>query len=224
LDPPGGERLGEAFEPPPAQRRQLKQPAEEPAGRLADHDAARRRKRLQSCREVRRLADHALFACRTFADQLANHDQAGGNADPCRQRFARRRLLPGKGIDNREPRPHRALGLVLVRLRPAEIGQDAIAHIFRDMAAPVADRLSAATVIGADHGAHILGIEPRRQHGRAHQIDEHYRELPPLRFAWSRRRTDPHRRRHRRASGLSQGRDRLQQLLSMAERCDAKLP
>ena len=35
-------------------------------------------------------------------------------------------------------------------------------------------------LVGADHLPHVLGIEPRRKLGRAHQIDEHHRQLPPL--------------------------------------------
>ena len=74
LDPPGGERLGEALQPLRAEIGQLEQPADQPAGRLADDHAARRGERLQPRREVRRLADHRLFLRRAFADQLADHD------------------------------------------------------------------------------------------------------------------------------------------------------
>ena len=37
-------------------------------------------------------------------------------------------------------------------------------------------------LIGADHSAHVLGIEPRRELGRADQIAEQHRQLPPLGF------------------------------------------
>ena len=91
FDPPGGERLGEALEALRAEVGQLEQPADQPARRLADHDAARLGERLQPGREVRRLADHRLLLRRALADQLADHDQAGRDADPGRQRLARRR-------------------------------------------------------------------------------------------------------------------------------------
>jgi hypothetical protein len=35
-------------------------------------------------------------------------------------------------------------------------------------------------VIGADDLAQILGIEPRRECGRADQIAEHHRQVPAL--------------------------------------------
>ena len=94
FDPPGRQRLGEALEALRAEVGQLEQPADQPPRRLADHHAARRRERLQPRREVRRLADHRLLLRRALADQLADHDQAGGDADPRRQRLARRRRQP----------------------------------------------------------------------------------------------------------------------------------
>ena len=41
-------------------------------------------------------------------------------------------------------------------------------------------------VIGADELAHVLGIEPGRQRGRADQVAEHHRELPALGIGWCR--------------------------------------
>jgi hypothetical protein len=91
-DPPGRKRLGEAFEPPRPEVSELEQPAHEPSRRLADHDTADPRQRLQSRGEVRRLADHRPLLHRAFADQLTDHDQTGRDADPRRQRSARGRV------------------------------------------------------------------------------------------------------------------------------------
>ena len=179
FDPPGGERLGEALEPLRAEVGQLEQPADQPPGRLADHHAARRGQRLQPRGQVRRLADHRLLLGRAFADQLADHDQAGRDADPRRrERLVTGRLQPRRLRRSRARRAPPAR-LVLVRLRPAEIGEHAVAHVLGDVAAPALDHLGAAALIGADHRAHVLGIEPRRQRGRAHQIAEQHRQLPP---------------------------------------------
>ena len=93
LDPPGRERLGEALEALRAEVGQLEQAADQPARRLADDDAARLRQRLQPRRQVRRLADHRLLLRRALADQLADHDQAGRDADPRRERRSRRRRV-----------------------------------------------------------------------------------------------------------------------------------
>ena len=93
-DPPGGQRLGEALEALRPEVVELEQAAEQPPRRLADDHAAGRRERLQSRREIRRLADHRFLARRAFADQLADHDQTGRDADPGRERLARGRLQP----------------------------------------------------------------------------------------------------------------------------------
>jgi hypothetical protein len=184
FDPPGCERLGEALEPLWAEIGELEQPAHQPAGRLADHDAARRGERLQSSRKVGRLADHRLLLSYALADQLADHDQAGRDPDAGGERLAHRRLQPCERIYDREPGPYRPLGLVLVRPRPAEVGQHAIAHVFGDVPIPALDHLGAATLVGADHLAHVLGVEPRGKLGRADQIAEQYGELPPLGLGW----------------------------------------
>jgi hypothetical protein len=117
---------------------------------------------------------------------------------------------------------HRALGIVLVGPRIAEIGQHAVAHVLGDKAAAASDDLGDAAVIGADDRAQILRVEPRRQRGRPDQVAEHHRQLPPLglgrrRCGW---------RRHlgrlfgegRRQSAFAQRCDRLQQLQARTER------
>ena len=79
-----------------------------------------------------------------------------------------------------EPGPDGALGVVLVRVRIAEIDEHAVAHVLGDEAVVAADRVGDAAVIGADHLAQVLGIEPRRQRRRADQVAEHHGELAPL--------------------------------------------
>ena len=81
-----------------------------------------------------------------------------------------------------ERRANRALGVVFVRARVAEIGQDAVAHVLGNKAARrVRRRPSTRTVVGADQLTKVLGIEAGGEGRRADQVDEHHRELPPLR-------------------------------------------
>ncbi len=218
FDPPGRQRLGEAFEAQRAEIGQLEQPAYQTAGRLADHHAARCRQRLQAGREVGCVADYCPFARRALADQLADHHEPRGDADPRRQRLAARIAEMSDCRRDREPGPHRPLGLVLVRLRPAEIGQDAVAHVLGDMPAPAVDRLAAAALIGADHLPHVLRVKSRRQLGRAHQVDEHHRQLPPFRFGASMWRWLLGGGYAERLRSRSKRGDRVQQLFAMAER------
>ena len=104
--------------------------------------------------------------------EIADHDEPGGDADAHLQRL-------GGGdaahrLDHREAGAHRALGIVFVGARKAEINQHAVAHVFGDEAVEAAHRRRHAAVIGADHLAQLLGIEPRRQCRRADQVAEHH--------------------------------------------------
>ena len=136
-----------------------------------------------------------------------------------------RRLKPADGLDEREARPHRPLGVVLVRLRPAEIGQHAVAHELGDVAVEAQDLARDGVLVGADDLAHVLGIERRRQRGRADQIDEHHGQLPALscrrpRHGWgpaSARFCQP------RQSWLGQRGDRLQELAAVPDDGDANV-
>ena len=72
------------------------------------------------------------------------------------------------------------LGLVLVRPRPAEVGQHAVAHELGDVALEPGDLAGDGVLVGADDLAHLLRVEPGRERGRADQVDEHDRELAAL--------------------------------------------
>ncbi len=134
---------------------------------------------LQPGGQVGRLADHGLLLRGTLADQLADHDEAGGDADPAGERRVAGAEPPDRS-DNRQPGANRPLGLVLVRHRPAEIGQHAVAHELRDMALEARDLAGDGVLVGAQHRAHLLRVEPLGKRGRADQIDEHHGQLAAL--------------------------------------------
>ena len=90
------------------------------------------------------------------------------------KRFARRRFQVHQRIANREAGAHGPLCLVLVRPRPAEIGQHAVAHVFGDVPFETRDLARDRVLIGADQRAHVFRVEPRGQLGRADEIDEHH--------------------------------------------------
>ena len=70
-----------------------------------------RARRLQAGGEVWRLADHAPFLRGTSTDQIANDDEARGDADPNVQRL----LCSEPNCRAQfEPRADRALGVVFV--------------------------------------------------------------------------------------------------------------
>jgi hypothetical protein len=83
---------------------------------------------LQTGGEVGRFADDRLFLRRALADQIADDHQSGGDAD-ARLELDGFDIEPTDGIDHAQPRADRALGVVLMCPRVAEINQNTVAHI-----------------------------------------------------------------------------------------------
>ncbi len=168
--------LGKPGERLEAEILEIEQRADLPPCALCNDECARLGHCLQPGGKVRRLADDPALLRGTGADQVANHDKAAGDTKPHIQPFRRRE--PADRVDDGEPGPQRPLGIVLMRLR--------IAEILGDKTGVPGDRIGDATLIGADHLAQILGIVARRQCRRADQIAEHHRQLAPLGLAGDR--------------------------------------
>src|SRR5204863_2555130 len=130
---PSRHRLGDAAQSDGAEVATLEEATDQPPRRLADQQRVWLGHRLQPGGEVRRFADDATLLGRALADQVADDDQTGSDADPGSQ--ARRGIEAWHALDQRETRPHGPLGVVLLRLGVAEIHQHAVAHIFGDEAA-----------------------------------------------------------------------------------------
>lgn len=123
--------------------------------------------------------DEALGGAR-LAAAFAGHHEAGVDPDPGPQHHVRADGERAQRRHELEAGAHRPLGIVLARLGKAEIGEDAVAQIFGDVAAVALDDLDAAALPGGDDGEHVLGVEPARERGRAHHVAEHDGHLPPL--------------------------------------------
>ena len=124
---------------------------------------------------------HRLLARGPLADQVADHGDAGGDARPRLKPHFKMKVEPTHLLDQLQRRAHRPLGIVLVRDRPAEVGEHAIAQVLGDMAFEAADHLRARCLISAHDFTQVLGVEPRRQRGRADQIAEQHRQLAAFR-------------------------------------------
>ena len=158
---------------------------------------------LQPRRQVGRLANDRLLLRRAAADRLANHDhQAGGDTDPHAQCDAVGRVELGDFVDDFQPDLRGALRVVFMRLRIAEIGQDAVAHEAGDIAGSPGNGAGTGILEIADHLAEILGIQPVRHRCGAYQIAEQHGQMPPPRF-------------HRR--GVLQGGNGAQQTLAVPQ-------
>ena len=73
--------FGDAFELSCPEVLQLENIAEKPSCALGNNDRVRLGESLQTRREVRRLADDAMLLRGRRSDQVADHNQAGRNAD-----------------------------------------------------------------------------------------------------------------------------------------------
>ena len=74
-----------------------------------------------------------------LAEQVADDDQPGRDADPDPQGLPRRLEIAHRR-HQLEPSPNRPLGIVLLRPRVAEVGQHPIAHVLGDEATEAVDR------------------------------------------------------------------------------------
>ena len=170
-------RRGDAFDLDSAEVAVFEQIADQPARARGDDNSAGLGQHLQPGGEVGRLADHRLFLRRSFADLIPDDHQSSGDPDPGLE-------LDGPDIEatdsvnQAQPRPNRLLGIVLMRSRVAKIGEHAVAHVPGDKAVGLLDHFGDSTVIGGHDLSEILGIEPRRESGRADKVAEHHGQLP----------------------------------------------
>ena len=170
----------EALQLPRAEIIQGEETADQAPGVFGDHDLAGAGEGLQARREVRRLADDRLLPRAALADQVAHDDEAGRDADPGREGVAGRRPELRHRTGRFQPCPDRALGRVLVRPGPAEVGEHAVAHELRDVALEARDLARDRVLVGADELAHLLRVEAGRERGRADEVAEQDRQPPPL--------------------------------------------
>jgi hypothetical protein len=73
--------------------------ADQPPRRLGYDDPAGVRQALQPRREIGGVADDGLFLRGPLSDDVADHHEAGGDADPRRDFFARRGLEARHDLD-----------------------------------------------------------------------------------------------------------------------------
>ena len=177
-----------------------------------DDDLARRGVGLQPRGEVGGFAAGGQLGGRGAGADFSDDDQAGGDADAGLQRVAALRLERCNRREHVQSRVHRALGVVLVRTRVAEVDQAAVAEQLRDMAVVGRDRAGHRLVIDADQALQVFGVERCREQRRADEIAEHHGELAPLGFAVGWRRFD-----RRQTLRLRQRGDRHPQALAVAE-------
>ena len=161
------------------------------------HQAMRRRRNEHAVRVGRRL--NARSQIRRIAEKVhrlspaVTHDNGAGMDADANREFRPRRLLPAPVqlehlIDNAEAGARRSLSVVLMRMRPSEISDDAVAEILGDVTAKASDRLRGRALIRTRHLAPILGVETSGDGRRVDQVRKQNREPPPFAFAFLLRR------------------------------------
>ena len=115
LDRPCRDRPGNTLDLVLAEVAQTEQIAEQPARGGGDDDHPRIGQGLKAGCKVRRVPDHSMLPQRTLAAEVADHHQAGRDANADRERFPGARLEPRNSGNDIEPRPHGSLGIVFVR-------------------------------------------------------------------------------------------------------------
>src|SRR5215469_9424702 len=75
---------------------------------------------------------------------------------------------------------HSTLDIIVVRLGPAEIGDNSVTQILSDMPAEAVDFLSRTAMVVDNDFAPLFRIELCCEAGRVHQIAEQYRQMAPL--------------------------------------------
>ena len=141
-----------------------------------NEDRARLGLRLHPRGDIGRIAEHLAAG---FHD-----DRPGLNADA---RGKRRGAFAGvSGVDlakralDRERRAHRALSVVLLRVRIAEQRHQPVAELLQHMTAKIGHRRRGLVEIGVDEVAPVLGVELRGQACRADEIAEHHGDRAAL--------------------------------------------
>src|SRR5215467_11158805 len=150
-DPPGALRFGKPREHPQPNIFDLEQGADLPSRAIGDDERVWLRECLQPGGKVGRLANDPALLRRPRADQIADHDEPTGDAEPNIQRLVRRE--PAYRVDDGEPGPYRPFGIVLMRLGIAEIDHHPVPHILGDKTGEPGDRISDRAVIDADEFA-----------------------------------------------------------------------
>jgi hypothetical protein len=130
---------------------------------------------LQAGGQVGRLAQRQLFLPRAAShvpddDQPGVDPQAHGQLHPPLLHQASMELA--HGFHHPQPGPHRALGVIFVREGVAEVDEQPIAEILRNMPLKAGDHFGARGLIGLHHLAQFFRIELARKTRGVHEIAE----------------------------------------------------
>jgi hypothetical protein len=178
------ERSRYPFEFWPASILTRKQPLDQAIGGYTDHHFIRGGLPLDTGRQVRGLAQSQLLLT-AASTHLAHHHGTGMNPNAHLERAREAWSECLQHLDNPEPRPHSASGIVFMGSRIAKVDQQSIAQILRDMPPKVFDNSGTCLLVSTYELPVLFRVELSRERGRAYQVTEHYRQLPAFGFTCS---------------------------------------
>jgi hypothetical protein len=150
----------------------------ETVGRRRHEDAAGLGRGLHARRHVRHLAESERL--RSGAVAYGSNDYRAGMDAHSGCESAPLGGDTARSVDQLEARTHGALGRVIHGVGPPEVGEEPVAEVLRHVAAVSSDDRVRGPLVGRQHRAPVLGVEARRDLGRAHEITEHDREWAAL--------------------------------------------
>src|SRR5262245_12987844 len=116
-----------------AQVRKFKQLAKQPSCSWRHENLVWFCDLLQPCRQVGRFANQREVPTGAVPDQVTHHYKSGRNADTDLDPRRTRERQFRDTFDRLESGLNRALGVVLMRGGKSEIGENAVAHVARDV-------------------------------------------------------------------------------------------
>ena len=133
------------------------------------------------CRRAARFGVSPTIACSCAAPApIRSPTTTSPVAMPTRVCRARVWLDRYCGTISFQPRAHRPLGVVLMRLRIAEVHQHAVAHVFRHEPSKRLHGFGDAFLICRNDLAHVLRVHAGGERRRTDQVREHHRDLAAL--------------------------------------------
>src|SRR6516162_2662010 len=156
---PSWNALADALQSQRIYRFELEQIGDQRAGAGGDDHAVARSDGLQAGSEIGSFAEHGLLGSGAYGDRIPDHNHTAGDADTTTDFESLDRSKRGHRRSDVEPRAHGAFGIVLVRLRIAEIDENAIAHEFRYETIITGDAARDLMLIGVNQALQNFEVE-----------------------------------------------------------------
>ena len=144
---------------------------------MSDDDLAGLGGRLQAARRVHDVAHHGGIATRAHR---ADEHLTGVDADAQREAVPGLVRDPVERLSHRDPAPHGALGVVLVRGRCPELGHDLVADDLVEAATVRGDHVDERLEAAVDKVLDGLGVGGLRQGRESHDVGHEHGDEPAL--------------------------------------------